>query len=87
VSAIVACNGRPLLVRAALPQVRAPTLLMTFGDDVALTRLNRAGLSQMFCEKCLAVVPAVRTNGELLKEVNRLARVWFERYLLSSPDD
>jgi putative phosphoribosyl transferase len=87
VSAIAACNGRPLLVRAALPQVRAPTLLITTGDDVALARLNRAGLSQMFCKKCLEIVPSVRADGvELPKEVGSLAGAWFERHLLPPPD-
>ena len=88
VSAIVACSGRPLLVRAALPQVRAPTLLITFESDVALASLNRAGLSQMFCEKCLEMVPAACTDDvHPLTKVGQLARAWFERFLVPPPDD
>jgi len=88
VTAIVAYNGRPLLARAALPQVRAPTLLITLEYDTALSKLNRAGLSQMFCQKCLEIVPAVHADKiEPLKEVGRLARVWFERYLVLPQDD
>jgi putative phosphoribosyl transferase len=36
VSAIISCSGRPLLLRPALPQVRAPTLLIASGSDAAL---------------------------------------------------
>jgi putative phosphoribosyl transferase len=87
VSAIVACSGRPLLVPAALPQVRAPTLLIILEHDIALAKLNRAGLSQMLCQKCLKIVPAVSTGeGDALKEVGRLARAWFERHLVLPPD-
>jgi dienelactone hydrolase len=88
VSAIVACDGRPLLARPALPQVRAPTLLITGESDVALTGLNRAGLSQMFCEKYLEIVPAEHGDDVGLHSVvGRLARAWFDRYLVLPPDD
>jgi dienelactone hydrolase len=88
VSAIVACKGRPLLVRAALPQVRAPTLLIALASDSALARVNRAGLVQLMCEKCLDIVPAVLTDeAELEKEVARRARAWFERYLVLPSED
>jgi dienelactone hydrolase len=87
VSAIVACSGRPLLVRAALPQVRAPTLLITFERDIALAKVNRAGLSQMLCQKRLEIVPVVRADeGDALKEVGRLASAWFERHLVPALD-
>jgi hypothetical protein len=85
VSAIVAFNGRPLLARAALPQVRAPTLLITFEHDVALAKLNRAGLSQMLCQKRLEIVPAAPADeGNVPKAVGRLASAWFERNLSAS---
>jgi hypothetical protein len=71
-----------------LPQVRAPTLLITFEDDIALTKLNRAGLSQLFCEKSLEIVPSIcDDDAERASQAGRLARAWFERYLVPSLDD
>jgi dienelactone hydrolase len=87
VTAIVACAGSPLLVRAALPQVRAPTLLITLEHEPALARVNRAGISQMCCQACLERVPAQRGDDtEAVQQVGRLARAWFERYLVGPRD-
>jgi hypothetical protein len=71
-----------------LPQVRAPTLLINFKDNIALTKLNRAGLSQLFCEKSLEIVPSHGDDSaEPASQVGRLACAWFERYLVPSLDD
>jgi putative phosphoribosyl transferase len=82
VSAIVSLSGRPLLVRAALPQVRAPTLLITFEHDGALVKLNRSALSQLLCHKCLEIVPAAPGEAKPAHDMGRLARDWFEQYLV-----
>jgi pimeloyl-ACP methyl ester carboxylesterase len=82
VSAVVLCDGRPLLVEPALPQVRSPTLLIVPEQDLALVSLNRAAIGRLLCEKRLAVVPGA---GRLLHDssavprVAQLARNWFER--------
>ncbi|HEY1296929.1 MAG TPA: hypothetical protein VGJ60_27955 [Chloroflexota bacterium] len=82
VSAIVCFGGRPLLVRPALPQVRAPTLLIVFEDDGALVKLNRSALSQILGEKCLQVVPMVH-DSSAIEAMLRPARGWFQQYLVS----
>jgi pimeloyl-ACP methyl ester carboxylesterase len=68
-----------------LPRVRAPTLLIVGGDDRQVIELNRAALAQLRCEKQLVIVPAATHLFEepgALDEVARLARDWFQRYLI-----
>jgi pimeloyl-ACP methyl ester carboxylesterase len=82
VSAVVLCDGRPLLVEPALPQVRSPTLLIVPEQDLALVRLNRAAIGRLLCEKRLAVVPGAHRllqDSSAVLRVAQLARNWFER--------
>jgi dienelactone hydrolase len=83
VSAIVLHSGHPMLVRPALPRVRAATLLVTHTSDSAIVKLNRAALSQlMFCEKSLEVVPALGGEAGALEHVAKLATDWFDHHLV-----
>jgi len=85
VGAVVSRGGRPDLAGAALLHVRAPTLLIVGGDDGQVIELNRAALAQLRCEKQLVIVPAATHLFEepgALDEVARLARDWFQRYLI-----
>jgi dienelactone hydrolase len=85
VGAVVSRGGRPDLAGSALPHVRAPTLLIVGGDDGQVIELNRAALAQLCCEKQLVIVPAATHLFEepgALDEVARLARDWFQRYLI-----
>ena len=85
VGAVVSRGGRPDLAGSALPRVRAPTLLIVGGDDRQVIELNRAALAQLRCEKQLVIVPAATHLFEepgALDEVARLARDWFQRYLI-----
>jgi pimeloyl-ACP methyl ester carboxylesterase len=82
VSAVVLCDGRPLLVEPALPQVRSPTLLIVPEQDLALVRLNRAAIGRLLCQKRLAVVPGAHRllqQSSAVPRVAQLARDWFER--------
>jgi putative phosphoribosyl transferase len=82
VSAVVLCDGRPLLAEPALLQVRAPTLLIAPDQDLALVRLNRAAIGRLLCEKRLAVVPGAHRllqDSSAVPRVAQLARDWFER--------
>jgi putative phosphoribosyl transferase len=72
VSAIVSRGGRPDLAGAALPQVRAPTLLLVGAMDTQVLALNRDALRQMTCEKRLEVVPRAT---HLFEEAGALERV------------
>ena len=85
VGAVVSRGGRPDLAGSALLRVRAPTLLIVGGDDRQVIELNRAALAQLRCEKQLVIVPAATHLFEepgALDEVARLARDWFQRYLI-----
>ena len=85
VGAVVSRGGRPDLAGSALPRVRAPTLLIVGGDDGQVIELNRAALAQLRCEKQLVIVPGATHLFEepgALDEVARLARDWFQRYLI-----
>jgi pimeloyl-ACP methyl ester carboxylesterase len=87
VDAVVSRGGRPDLAGPALPLVRAPTLLIVGGDDVTVLELNRQALAQLRAEKELVIIPGATHLFEepgALDEVARLARDWFERYLVLS---
>lgn len=88
IAAIVSRGGRPDLASAALPEVRAPTLLIVGGHDIPVLDLNQAAYERLRCEKALEVVPHA---GHLFEEpgaleaVVRLATGWFTRYLGPRP--
>jgi putative phosphoribosyl transferase len=85
VRAVVSRGGRPDLAGPALVPVEAPTLLIVGGNDPLVIELNRAALAQLRCEKRLVIVPGATHLFEepgTLDEVARLARQWFERYLM-----
>ena len=85
VGAMVSRGGRPDLAGPALLRVRAPTLLIVGGNDLPVIELNRAAFEQLRCEEQLVIVPGATHLFEepgALDEVARLAREWFERYLL-----
>ena len=85
VHAVVSRGGRPDLAGAALPRVRAPTLLIVGGDDVQVIELNRAALALLRCEKRLVIIPGASHLFEepgALDEVARLAREWFRQHLI-----
>ena len=88
VHAVVSRGGRPDLAGAALPRVRAPTLLIVGGDDVQVIELNRAALALLRCEKQLLIIPGASHLFEepgALDEVARLAREWFRQHLIPDP--
>ncbi|RMF25329.1 MAG: alpha/beta hydrolase [Cyanobacteria bacterium J083] len=84
VSAIVSRGGRPDLAGAALPRVKAPTLLIVGGYDYPVIEMNQSALAQLRTEKQLVIVPRATHLFEepgALEQVARLATQWFERYL------
>jgi putative phosphoribosyl transferase len=84
VQAVVSRGGRPDLAGDALPDVRAPTLLIVGGRDEVVLQLNQAAFERLGCEKRLEIVPGATHLFEepgALEEVARLARDWFLRYL------
>lgn len=85
VGAVVSRGGRPDLAGDALPQVRAPTLLIVGGADEVVLGLNEEAASRMEAERRVEVVPGASHLFEepgALERVARLARDWFARHLL-----
>ena len=84
VGAVVSRGGRPDLAGAALPLVRAATLLIVGGRDVPVLELNREALQELRAEKRLEIVAEATHLFEepgALAEVSRLAREWFQARL------
>jgi pimeloyl-ACP methyl ester carboxylesterase len=84
VAAVVSRGGRPDLAMAALPGVRAPTLLIVGGLDGPVIGMNQRAAAQLACEHRLEIVPGATHLFEepgKLEEVARLARNWFQRHL------
>jgi len=82
VTAVVSRGGRPDLA-AALPGVRAATLLIVGGNDPQVLALNQQALRQLQCEAELAVVPGAThlfVEPGALERVASLAAAWFARH-------
>jgi putative phosphoribosyl transferase len=86
VDAVVSRGGRPDLTGRALPQVKAPTLLIVGGNDDVVIELNEKALSQMQAgvETKLIIVPGASHLFEeqgTLEYAARLACDWFQAHL------
>jgi alpha-beta hydrolase superfamily lysophospholipase len=82
VSAVVSRGGRPDLAGAALPLVKASTLLIVGGRDDLVITLNREAYEHLDCEKRIEIVPGATHLFEepgALEQVGRLASEWFQR--------
>jgi len=83
VRAVVSRGGRPDLAQDALPQVKAPTLLIVGGNDEAVIGMNQQASAQMTAEHNIEIVPGATHLFEepgKLEEVARLAADWFGRH-------
>jgi len=90
VSAIVSRGGRSDLAGAALPAVRAPTLLIVGDADSAVIGMNREAMARMQCEVKLELIPGATHLFEepgALEQVAHLASEWFRRYLPRGTDE
>jgi dienelactone hydrolase len=84
VAVVVSRGGRPDLAGEALPRVKAPTLLIVGGRDLAVLDLNRMAMARMTAVTRLEIVPEATHLFEepgTLEVVAQLARDWFLRYL------
>lgn len=80
VAAVVSRGGRPDLAMPALPQVRAPTLLIVGSDDEPVIGMNQEAAAHLRCEQRLEIVPGATHLFEepgKLERVAELAREWF----------
>jgi putative phosphoribosyl transferase len=88
VRAVVSRGGRPDLAGEALPQVRAPTLLIVGANDTPVIPLNEAARQQLHAPTELVLVPGATHLFEepgTLAAASELARDWFARYLVVPP--
>ncbi|HEU4649158.1 MAG TPA: dienelactone hydrolase family protein [Gemmatimonadales bacterium] len=88
IGAVVSRGGRPDLAGAALPLVRAPTLLIVGGADPAVIQMNEEARDQMRTEVRLVIVPGATHLFEepgALEQVAVLARDWFLEHLALAP--
>lgn len=84
IKAIVSRGGRPDLADAALPDVRAPVLLLVGGSDRTVIALNEDAATRLKCPKLLHIVPGATHLFEepgTLERVTMLAGDWFQEYL------
>jgi putative phosphoribosyl transferase len=88
VHAVVSRGGRPDLAGAALPRVKAPTLLIVGGEDEPVIDLNQEAKAQMQAAHVeLKIVPGATHLFEepgTLEQVEQLAGDWFVGYLRRS---
>ena len=87
VEAVVSRGGRPDMAGAALPRVKAPTLLIVGGNDFQVIELNRQASMYLRSTRELKIVPHATHLFEepgTLEEVSRLAVDWFNKYLVST---
>lgn len=84
IAAVVSRGGRPDLAGDALPEVRAPTLLIVGGQDHPVIDLNRQALARLTCDKALHIIPGAT---HLFEEAGTLDQVvdhsikWFLTHL------
>ena len=84
VGAVVSRGGRPDLAGNALPNVKAPTLLIVGGADDVVIEMNRDAMAQMRCQVELKIVPGATHLFEepgALEIVASLASGWFAQHL------
>lgn len=86
IKAVVSRGGRPDLAEKALPDVKAPTLLIVGGEDYQVIEMNQWALDRLKVEqKELKIVPGATHLFEepgTLEQVANLAGEWFKKYHL-----
>ena len=84
VAAVVSRGGRPDLAGGALPEVRAPTLLIVGSADHGVIELNESAAEALKCETRLVLVPHATHLFEepgTLEQVVSHAADWFTIHL------
>jgi len=84
VRAVVSRGGRPDLALSALPEVRAPTLLIVGGLDEPVIKMNEEAANHLQAPWELVIVEGATHLFEepgALEQVAALARDWFLRHL------
>ena len=83
VFAVVSRGGRPDLAGSALPDVKAPTLLIVGGEDTPVVAMNRDAMPRMRGSVWIEIIPGATHLFEepgALERVASLAADFFERH-------
>jgi len=81
---VVSRGGRSDLASAYLPKVKAPTLFIVGGNDIAVIEINKESLEHIPAEKKLEIIPGASHLFEepgALEKVAELASDWFVKHL------
>ena len=81
--AVVSRGGRPDLAAGALPDVKAPTLLIVGGEDRPVIAMNRDAMPRMRGQVAIEIIPGATHLFEepgALEKVADLASEWFARF-------
>lgn len=84
IGAVVSRGGRPDLAGPALPNVKAPTLLIVGGEDRPVIEMNKQAQARLRTEVKLEIIPGATHLFEepgALDQVARLALNWFQQHL------
>lgn len=84
IQAIVSRGGRPDLAIDVLGNIKAPTLLIVGGEDLAVIEMNKKAFDALSGQKKLEIVPNATHLFEepgTLEAVALLASNWFTTYL------
>ena len=84
IAAVVSRGGRPDLAKDALPEVKAPTLLIVGQLDLPVIRMNQEAANHMKAVNKVEIVPGATHLFEeagKMEMVATLATEWFARYL------
>jgi putative phosphoribosyl transferase len=84
VAAVVSRGGRPDLAAGALPDVKAPTLLIVGGEDRDVIAMNRDAMPRMRGEVAIEIIPGATHLFEepgALQRVAELAADFFDRHI------
>ena len=89
IAAVVSRGGRPDLAASALPDVKAPTLLIVGGEDTPIIAMNRDAMPRMRGEVSLEIIHGATHLFEepgALERVASLAAGWFDRHVRPEAD-
>jgi predicted alpha/beta-hydrolase family hydrolase len=87
VRAIVSRGGRPDLANVALPQIKAPTLLIVGSEDTVVIPLNQKAFALLNCPKELRLIEGATHLFEepgALEQVAEMAADWFRQHFENS---
>jgi dienelactone hydrolase len=90
IQAIVSRGGRPDLARSALPEVKAPVLLIVGGEDTDVIEMNRDAMHRMNCRKELRIIEGATHLFEepgALEQVAEMAAEWFASNFSQNPSN